>query len=68
MIQEVKMFTIICDRCKKDVCNEHDYSCWNDEGYAEEISLEDGWVKDGDCHYCPDCFTYDENDNLIVKE
>ena len=67
MVKEVKMFTIVCDSCGKDVNDDTDYSCWNDEGYNEEIRQYAGWEKVDDEHYCTDCFEYDDNDELIIK-
>jgi hypothetical protein len=29
MIKEVKMFTMVCDSCGKDVNEDTEYSCWN---------------------------------------
>jgi hypothetical protein len=67
MIQEVKMYTVICDCCGKDVNKDAEYSCWSDEEFAEDIAMESDWLKEEDKHYCPDCFSYDDEDNLVIK-
>jgi hypothetical protein len=67
MVKEVKMFTIVCDGCGKDVNEDSDYSCWNDINYNEEIRQEAGWEKVDDKHYCNKCFECDDNDELIIK-
>lgn len=67
MLKEVKMYTIVCDGCGKDVNENTDYSCWNDEDANEEIRQEAGWEKVDNKHYCTDCFEYDDNDELILK-
>lgn len=67
MIKEVKMFTIVCDGCGKDVNENTDYSCWNDENANEDIRQEADWEKVDDKHYCTKCFEYDDNDELIIK-
>ena len=69
MIKQVEMYTLICDICGKDVCSDADYSCWNDKEYLKDIAREDLWLVDtvDDAHYCPDCYEYDEEDNLIIK-
>ena len=67
MIKEVKMFTVICDNCGKDCFENQEYSCWGDELYAEDIAIEAGYLKEDDEHYCQDCFSYDENDKLVIK-
>lgn len=66
-VVEVKMFTVICDNCKKSADEGTDYSCWSDENYAKETADEAGYVKSDDLHYCPNCFEYDDDDNLIIK-
>lgn len=67
MIKELKMYTIICDGCGKDVCDGSEYSGWNEELYLEDIASEASWIKENDKHYCTDCFKYDDEDNLIIK-
>lgn len=67
MIQEVKMYTVICDCCGKDVNEDAEYSCWSDNGFAEDIAMESGWLKEEYKHYCQDCFSYDDEDNLVIK-
>lgn len=68
MLQELKMFTIVCDGCGKDVNEGTGYSGWNCDNYIEEIRQEAGWEKVDDKHYCPDCFEYDDNDELQILE
>ncbi|MEK9157712.1 MAG: hypothetical protein AAB638_00835 [Patescibacteria group bacterium] len=69
MIKKVEMYTVVCDNCGKDVCEGEEYSAWNDSDYAREIATESGWHEtDDDKHYCPDCFTFDDNDNLILRQ
>lgn len=66
MLKEVKMYTVVCDNCGKDVNKDAEYSAWNDKRYAEDIAMEADWIKENDNHYCPDCFTYDDDDNLLI--
>ena len=67
MIKKVEMYTVVCDGCGRDVGNDQEYSCWNDESSAEENAMNSGWVEHNDEHYCPDCYEYDDNDELILK-
>ena len=67
MLQKVEMYTIVCDHCQKDIGSEDEYSCWNDDSYAETNATESDWLRDNDKHYCPDCYSYDDDDNLILK-
>ena len=67
-IQKVEMFTVICDNCGKDVNKDAEYSAWNDETFAEDIAMEADWIKENDKHYCPKCYEYDDEDELIVNK
>jgi hypothetical protein len=67
MIKEVKMYTVTCDICGKEAFAEGEYSCWNEPVFAEEMAEEDGWYCKDNVHYCPDCYTIDDDDNLIIK-
>jgi hypothetical protein len=68
MIQEITMYTIICDGCKKDVCEGTGYSAWSDAGYVQDVVMEEDWITDDGKHYCADCFEYDDDDNLIIHK
>ena len=68
MIQKVEMFTVICDNCGEDAGTDSDYSCWNDESAAREIAMDSDWMEEEGKHYCPKCWSYDDEDNLILKE
>jgi len=67
MIKEITMYTAICDNCKCDVCEIKEYSCWDSKGFAEDIAIELDWIEEYDKHYCPDCYEYGDNDELIIK-
>ena len=68
MITEKIMFTVICDNCGADACEGTDYSCWGDKGAAEDVARDDGWEEINGGHYCPKCFCFDDEDNLIIKK
>jgi len=68
MIKEVTMYTVICDNCGKDLCEGQEFSCWNDDLTAHELAMEENWIKEESKHYCPDCYDYDDNDNLVINE
>jgi len=68
MILRLDYYTVVCDNCGKQYCDEQNgYSAWNYEHAAMEYASEEGWLKEDDKHYCPDCYEYDDNDNLIIK-
>ena len=62
---------IECDNCKDQYRAKHtDFSFFTDEGNAMESAWDDGWVQDqsNGKHYCPDCHTVDDEDNIILKK
>jgi hypothetical protein len=67
MIKEVKMFTMVCDGCGKDVNEDTEYSCWNEVSALNDLADESGWEEIQDKHYCIYCYEYDDNDELIIK-
>jgi hypothetical protein len=67
MIKELKMFTVVCDNCGKDSNEGTEYSCWADESQAKEMASNADWIEEDDKDYCPECFSYDDDDNLIIK-
>lgn len=68
MIKQVEMFTVICDNCGKDCNKDTEYSCWNSRLSAEDVAIDSDWIKEKNNHYCSDCYWYDDNDNLILKD
>lgn len=68
MIKEKIMYTVICDNCGKDSNDGTDYSCWSDSEQAELVADNSGWLLfEYSKHYCPDCISYDDEDNLVLK-
>jgi hypothetical protein len=68
MIVEIMMYTVKCDNCGCDVFDNLEFSCLNDKNDALEMAMESDWTKDGDKNYCPDCYYYNDDDNLIINE
>ena len=66
MIVKVEMYTVICDNCKKYFGSEGDYSCWNDDHFAEDNAMDSDWLKIDDCHYCTDCHSIGDDDELVI--
>jgi hypothetical protein len=70
-IKEVKMFTVVCDNCGRDAFEDGEFSAWSDSSFAIDCAEDEGWVHDEevfDTHYCPDCWYWDDDGNLKVKE
>lgn len=69
MIHEVTMFSISCDNCNEDYIESHNgWSAMNDQSSIQELADNDGWHTDDEKHYCPNCFTINDEDNLILKQ
>jgi len=67
MIQEVTMYTVICDNCQKDSCQGTEYAAWCDKSVALDIASDADFVIQGDKHYCSECYYYDDDNNLQLK-
>lgn len=66
IIKEI-FYAIKCDRCGA-INNEDDTSFWSEESTAENQAIDDEWAYEKGKHYCPNCFTTDEEtDEIIVK-
>ena len=68
MIKKVEMFTVICDNCGVSCFEGSDYSCTVDEVSAKEVASDGDWIIHKGKDYCRDCWSYDDEDNLIIKE
>lgn len=74
MIYEVKMYAAKCDNCGREAFDNQDYSCYGDKEQVREIISEMGWHETDyknpltSKHYCPECFTHDDNDNLVIQK
>jgi len=67
-IKKVKMYTVVCDHCKYDIGIDQEYSCWNDANFAEDNAINSDWIEHEENHYCNDCYDYDDDDNILLKE
>lgn len=66
-IQKIEMYTCVCDCCGKSADEDTDYSCWGDESIAKYVAMNADWITEGHEDYCPMCYSYDDEDNLILK-
>ena len=66
MIKEVKMYSVICDRCGKIL---EDGAFWEGKSSAISYALKSKWAEIGDKHYCPNCYEFDEKlDEYVPKK
>ncbi len=62
------MYTVVCDCCGHSADEGGDYSAWAQKEGAEAVADDSGWLNEGDKHYCEMCFSYDDEDNLVIKQ
>jgi hypothetical protein len=68
MIKEKIMYTMVCDNCGIDMCEDQEYSCWSDQDFVKDMAQDSDWITDHeDKDYCNDCWSWDDEDNLILK-
>jgi hypothetical protein len=68
MIKEFKCYSAVCDNCKTDIHKDHDVSGYDDLGYIHEVMNDGNWKEINDKHYCDDCWYYDDEDNILIKQ
>lgn len=70
MIKEVKMFTIVCNICGRDANEGDEFAAWTEIDPTYDNAENSGWYMekhDEDIHYCMNCHSFDEDDNLVVN-
>lgn len=67
-VEKVNMFTVICDNCGEDIGVNQEYSCFGDDSCAEENAMESDWIKQNGNHYCTECYSYNDDDELVIDE
>ena len=67
MIKEFKCYTLLCDNCGADVNEDSEVSGWDSEEYNYDIAGESDWIEHEDKHYCPDCYSFNDKDEIIIN-
>lgn len=62
MLKETTLYTAICDRCEKELGR----TC-KSESRLEIVLQIERWHDTGELHFCPDCYTVDENNEVTIK-
>ena len=62
MLKETTLYTAICERCEKEF--EHQYTS---EPLLETALVLSNWHDTGQLHFCPDCYTTDQNGEIKLK-
>ncbi len=69
MIIQEMFYAVECDICKKQNENYDGVSFWADEITTIDNAVNDsGWHEEDGKHYCTNCHSFDEHDNLVILE
>lgn len=68
MFKEIPMYTVICDSCGTNSSDGCEYAGWQHSDFALECAKDSDWIEHKENHYCPDCYEYDDQDNLVIKK
>lgn len=63
MIKKRQLYVLTCDVCESN----HDIADESKEHLLDNAEIVGEWVFINNKHYCPKCYNFDENDNLIIK-
>ena len=69
MKEEVKSVRFFCDCCGEQYRNEEGFVSYVGDEDGSQIwndAYKDGWLEFGGKHYCPDCYSFDKDDENIV--
>ena len=66
MTKQFTCYSVVCDRCGQTY---EDGECtgWDNENYAIEMATNEDWQEQSSEHYCPDCYEYSDDGEIIVK-
>lgn len=65
MVVKEYFYNVECDCCHAIA----DEELWHvEESYAKEIAAESNWKELGGKHYCPKCWHYDDDDNIVTND
>ena len=80
MITNINMYGCQCDNCKTEWRDEHSgFVAFKESDSARFNAEESGWYTDpktkigpggtlsNDSHYCPDCWSIDDDDKVVIK-
>ena len=59
------VITYICDGCEAELKSNDGFICYINADIWDEI--EHDWIEQDGKHYCPDCYTIDDDDNIVIK-
>lgn len=66
MIKAEILYTVECDRCK-GLLDDEDSQYWIGSDMAVEMAQDSEWLIKGNKHYCPKCYTLNDEDEEEIK-
>ena len=71
MKKKVETFIIVCDSCGEHFVNDDGFTCYTDDPDGSNMLSEatsSGWLDIDGRQYCPDCWHYDDDDNILCGD
>jgi len=68
---KVESFKIVCDGCGETFHSVDDFVCFDGDADGSMICNEADsadWMVLGDKHYCPGCYSIDEENRIVTKD
>ena len=68
---KVESYKIVCDCCGETFHDGNDFVCFSDDpdgGLIRDEALTANWREIDGKHYCPDCWRWDDDDNIQCKD
>ena len=66
MIKAEILYTVQCDRCK-GLLDDGEFQYWVGTDMAVERAKDSEWIIRGNKHYCPKCYTLNDDDEEEIK-
>lgn len=66
MIKAEILYTVQCDRCG-EILKGDEYTYMTDSKSALQLANESEWITKWDKHYCPECYTINDNNEEEIK-
>lgn len=71
MKKKVETIIIVCDNCGEHFVNGDGFTCYTDDpdgGNMLSEATSSGWLDIDGRQYCPDCWHYDDDDNIVCSD
>lgn len=66
MLEPITMYLCKCDNCGHQWGD--DVIAYADPNLVWEMASNEGWIEHEGKHICHNCWSYDDNDNVVIRE